>query len=53
MAYLAADKQLQIGDVDTRAWTELANWIEQGAPRPSGRVVFRVDHAESRAVCHC
>ncbi|WP_156156689.1 zinc-binding dehydrogenase [Microbacterium azadirachtae] len=47
MAYLAADKDLQIGDVDTRAWTELATWIVQGAPRPSRRVVFRVDHADS------
>ena len=46
MAYLSADAQLQVGDIDTRAWTELATWIEQGAPRPSGRVVFRVNHAE-------
>ncbi|MBO1901921.1 zinc-binding dehydrogenase [Leucobacter weissii] len=47
MASLAADEQLEVGDVDPRAWTELANWIEQGAPRPSGRVVFRVAHPDA------
>lgn len=47
MAYLAADEQLHSGDIETRAWTELATWVEQGGPRPSGRVVFRVDHTES------
>ncbi|MFC7619295.1 zinc-binding dehydrogenase [Microlunatus sp. GCM10028923] len=47
MAYLAADRQLRVGDIDTRPWTELATWIDQGAPRPSGRDVFRVDHADS------
>lgn len=46
MAYLAADRQLRAGDTDTRAWTELATWIRQGAHHPSGRVIFRVDHAE-------
>ncbi|WP_345436085.1 alcohol dehydrogenase catalytic domain-containing protein [Microbacterium gilvum] len=45
MAYLAADNRLRVGDVDIRPWTELAAWVERGAPRPSGRVVFRVDHA--------
>ncbi|MHC9046826.1 zinc-binding dehydrogenase [Microbacterium saperdae] len=44
MAYLAADRQLQVGDIDTRPWTELATWIEHGTHHPSGRVVFRVDH---------
>lgn len=47
MAYFAADEQLQSGDNETCAWAELATWVEQGGPRPSGRVVFRVDHAES------
>ncbi len=44
MAWLAADRQLQIGDIDARPWTELATWVQHGAPRDSGRVVFRVDH---------
>ncbi|WP_407317696.1 zinc-binding dehydrogenase [Isoptericola halotolerans] len=47
MAYLAADRRLQVGVIDTRAWTELATWIEHGAHRPSGRVVLRVIHAQS------
>jgi len=47
MTLLAADEQLQTGDLDVRNWTGLADWIEQGAPRPSGRVVFRVDHTGS------
>jgi hypothetical protein len=44
MAYLAADRNLEIGEIDVKPWIELPTWIEAGAPRPSGRVVFRVDH---------
>lgn len=47
MAYLAGDEQLQVGDVETREWTQLAAWVDQGAPRSSGRVVFRVGHSDS------
>ncbi|WP_344357891.1 zinc-binding dehydrogenase [Brachybacterium phenoliresistens] len=43
MQYLAA-AGLDIGPIDSRPWTELARWIGSGAPRGSGRVVFRVDH---------
>jgi len=43
MASLAADEQLEVGDIDARRWTGLATWIAQGAPRRSGRVVFRVE----------
>ncbi len=42
MAYLAADPSLDTGDIDARPWTELATWIDAGAERRSGRVVFRV-----------
>lgn len=42
MAYLAADRDLDVGPLDVRPWTEASDWIEAGAPRPSGRVVFRV-----------
>lgn len=44
MAYLAADPSLDVGDLDVRPWTELATWIDAGAGRRSGRVVFRVEH---------
>ncbi|GAC69593.1 putative oxidoreductase [Gordonia soli NBRC 108243] len=46
MTYLAADRELQFGELDVKAWTELAAWIAAGAPRPSGRTVFTVDHEE-------
>lgn len=45
MGYLAADLTLDVGPLETRPWTELADWIAAGAPRPAGRVVFRVDPA--------
>lgn len=44
MAFLAADRSLSAGEVDTRPWTELSAWVEAGARRRSGRVVFRVGH---------
>ncbi len=44
MAYLAQDRSLDVGDLDRRPWTDLASWIEQGATRSSGRIVFEVDH---------
>ena len=44
MAYLVADRELQTGGIDVRSWTDLAAWIDAGAPRQSGRVVFRVDN---------
>ena len=42
MAYLAADRDLDVGPLDVRPWTEASDWIAAGAPRASGRVVFRV-----------
>lgn len=48
MGYLAAESALDIGEVDVKPWTELPSWIEAGAPRRSGRVVFRVDHSASQ-----
>ena len=47
MDYLAAVPDLEIGQIDVRPWTDLATWIEAGAPRRSGRVVFRVDQSAS------
>lgn len=44
MAYLAADSSLDVGALDVRPWTRLAEWVAQGAPRTSGRPVFRVEH---------
>ena len=44
MAYLAADRSLDVDAVDVRPWTDLAAWIDAGAGRRSGRVVFRVEH---------
>ncbi|WP_210115448.1 zinc-binding dehydrogenase [Mycobacterium sp. DL99] len=44
MAYLAADRELQFGELIVKPWTELAAWIAAGAPRPSGRTVFSVEH---------
>lgn len=46
MTFLAADPELDSGGLDVKPWTELADWIDVGAPRRSGRVVFRVDHAD-------
>lgn len=42
MALLAADGALDAGPIDVKSWTELASWVEGGAARRSGRVVFRV-----------
>lgn len=45
MAYLAretAGRTLDVGDLDVQPWTQLDRWIEAGAPRRSGRAVFRV-----------
>ncbi|OQO89708.1 hypothetical protein B1813_22690 [Saccharomonospora piscinae] len=44
MGYLAEDRTLEVGAMDVQPWTELPAWIEAGAPRRAGRVVFRVDH---------
>ncbi len=44
MELLAADQNLDVGPLDTKPWDELAAWIDAGAPRRSGRVVFRVDN---------
>ena len=45
LAYLAAERTLEIGAIDVKPWAELPGWVEAGGPRPAGRVVFRVDHA--------
>ena len=47
MALLAADRGLDTGELEIEPWTELARWVEAGAPKRSGRVVFRVDHADA------
>lgn len=47
MAYLAADSTLDVGELDVRPWTELAAWVDDGAPRSAGRVVFTVEHDEN------
>ena len=48
MAYLAADRSLDVGNIDLRSWTSLAAWVAAGAERPSGRrIVFRVDHDDA------
>lgn len=44
IGYLAADRSLDVGDISVAPWSELATWIDAGARRRSGRVVFRVDH---------
>lgn len=46
MSILAADRGLDVGAMDVRPWSELAAWSHSGAPRMSGRVVFRVEHDE-------
>ncbi|MCM3778695.1 zinc-binding dehydrogenase [Microbacterium hydrocarbonoxydans] len=45
MTYLAADRDLDVGPLDVRSWTELGDWVSAGGPRSRGRVVFRVDQA--------
>ena len=47
MTYLAADPNLNFGDIDVRPWATLPQWIEAGTHRDEGRVVFRVDHSDS------
>lgn len=42
MAYLAADRSLDVGDLDIKPWTDLAEWVDEGARRLDGRVVFDV-----------
>lgn len=44
MTYLATSADLDVGPLDVRPWTELADWVAAGGPRRSGRVVFRVPH---------
>lgn len=51
MAYLASEERLQVRELDTRHWSELATWIEQGAPRRDRRAVFRLDHSASAVAC--
>ncbi|MGM1018524.1 MAG: zinc-binding dehydrogenase [Actinomycetota bacterium] len=43
MYLLASDGSLDVGEIDSRSWSDLADWIEGGARRTAGRVVFRVD----------
>ncbi|PCE16210.1 hypothetical protein AUC47_09715 [Microbacterium sp. SZ1] len=45
MTYLAADRDLDVGPLDIRQWTELGDWVAAGGPRSGGRVVFRVERA--------
>lgn len=35
--------RIATGPLDVRSWTGLQRWVADGAPRPHGRVVFRVD----------
>lgn len=44
LEYLGSRADLDLGPTETKPWTELAQWIESGAPRGRGRVVFRVEH---------
>ncbi|MBE2998519.1 zinc-binding dehydrogenase [Nocardiopsis sp. HNM0947] len=44
LEYLGSRADLDLGPTETKPWTELARWIESGAPREQGRVVFRVEH---------
>ncbi|WP_341932930.1 zinc-binding dehydrogenase [Microbacterium sp. LWO14-1.2] len=44
MAYLAADRDLDVGPLDIRPWTEVADWVASGGARTSGRPVFRIAH---------
>lgn len=43
LASMVASGNLDAGRYATQPWEQLGNWVAQDAPRPDGRVVFRID----------